>query len=68
MKLDDLKNMFAMPDQWDVVRVLQSGREELVAVGVPLVEASQIANRLLNRNVPGVTVSLRESVKVPAAR
>lgn len=68
MKLDDLKNMFAMPDRWDVVRVLQSGREELVAVGVPLVEASQIANRLLNRNVPGVTVSLRESVKVPAAR
>lgn len=59
--LDDLKEFGFMPDKWDVVRVLQSGREEVEARGLSLNEASQLANRILARRVPGVTVSLREA-------
>lgn len=60
--LDDLKDFALIPDSWDVVRVLRSGHEEVVATAVPLSQASQMANRILARGVPGVTVSLREAV------
>lgn len=61
--IEEFLNSFSLPDGWNVVRVLRSGEEELMASGLSLVEAQKLADQILKRRVPGVTVSLRESFK-----
>lgn len=61
-----LKNLqtFDQPGSWTVVRVLRSGNEEVMARGVTLDQAADLAHQLRGSCHMGEVISLREAWSV----
>lgn len=60
MDLRKLFESFDLPDGWTVVRVLRNGREEVLATGLSLDDAADLATSEMRRCHVGETISIRE--------
>lgn len=61
MDLRNLLEKFDLPEGWTVVRVLRSGHEEVLASGVTLDRAAELACQLRASCHLGEVISLREA-------